>query len=312
MAGKINLCVVAGPTASGKTDVAIQLAKRFDGEVVSADSMQIYRGLSIATAKPSREEMQGITHHLMDFLEPDTGFSVAQYVQLAATAVEQITQRGHLPILCGGTGLYIHSLVDNITFAPMPGDRTLREMLLARAQKEGGLALLQELAQKDPQTAQRLHPNDITRIVRALEILRLTGVPMSEWQKNSRNTPSPYRLCMIGLDYTDRQKLYNRINQRVDRMLKQGLVKEAKYFYSLSNADTAAQAIGYKELKPYLDGQISLEEAAENLKRETRRYAKRQLTWLRRDDRIHWVKMDEEEPTKKILKIMQEFMENYG
>ncbi len=287
-----KLIAIVGPTASGKTALAVNLAKRYNGEIVSADSMQIYKGMDIATAKPSISEREGIPHHLMDFLPPNQKFSVSQYVELAKKVINDILSRGKQPILCGGTGLYIRSLAENVQFTPEEMDETLRSELNKRYETEGGQVLLDELAQFDPETAILLHPHNNKRIIRAIEIYRTTGITMSEHIKQSKRTPSPYSLVAIGITYSDRQKLYDRINQRVDIMLEQGLIEETKQFYAEEKSSTAAAAIGYKELKPYLDGMTDLSAAVEKLKQETRRYAKRQLTWFKRDEYIHWIYAD--------------------
>ncbi len=289
---KKKMIAVVGPTASGKTDLAIRLAKLYDGEIISADSMQIYKGMEIASAKPTEEEMQGIPHHLMSFVSPCATFSVSDYVKLAGEAIDDIISRGKTPILCGGSGLYIRSLIDNISFAPEDPDETLRAGLNARYEEEGGEALLKELAEFDPETAGKLSPNDGKRIVRAIEIYRTTGITMSEHVSLSKLEPSPYDVTAIGLTFADRQNLYERINRRVDDMLDRGLIKEAENFYSSEKSVTSSAAIGYKELKPYLDGRITLEAAAEKLKMESRRYAKRQITWFKRDEYIHWINVD--------------------
>lgn len=286
---QIPLVVVAGPTASGKTGLAVELALRLGGEVVSADSMQIYRHMAVATAKPTPEEMKGVPHHLLDFLEPEESFSVARYVELAGAAIGDIHSRGRLPIVAGGTGLYISSLVDNIMFAPQPQDPALRRQLEQRAKDQGGQALLEELATFDPAAAARLHPNNLGRIIRAIEVYRLTGVPITRQEALSRREPSPYRLSMLALNFSDRLRLYDRINTRVDGMLAGGLVDEARAMGERILSPTAAQAIGYKELAGYLGGDEPLEAAVDRIKQETRRYAKRQLTWLRRDSRYHWL-----------------------
>ena len=287
-----KLIAIVGPTASGKTALAVNLAKRYNGEIVSADSMQIYKGMDIATAKPSISEREGIPHHLMDFLPPNQKFSVSQYVELAKKVINDILSRGKQPILCGGTGVYIRSLAENVQFTPEEMDETLRSELNKRYETEGGQVLLDELAQFDPETAILLHPHNNKRIIRAIEIYRTTGITMSEHIKQSKRTPSPYSLVAIGITYSDRQKLYDRINQRVDIMLEQGLIEETKQFYAEEKSSTAAAAIGYKELKPYLDGMTDLSAAVEKLKQETRRYAKRQLTWFKRDEYIHWIYAD--------------------
>lgn len=289
---KIPLVAVVGPTASGKTSLSIELAKRFDAEIISADSMQIYKEMNIATAKPAIEEMYGIPHHLLDFLPPSERFSVSDYVTMAHQTIRDVYTRNKLPILCGGTGLYYTSLIDNIRFFDEERNETLREELNIRYKQEGGEALLAELREFDPKSAEQLHSSDAKRIIRAIEVYRLTGETISERVAKSKQEPSPYNLAVIGITYADRDKLYERINKRVDIMMNNGLLDEAKAFYAGKYGKTASAAIGYKELKPYLDGEISLEEAVESLKRETRRYAKRQLTWFRRDERIFWIEAD--------------------
>ena len=287
-----RIIAVVGPTASGKTALSIALAKELDGEIISADSMQIYKGMDIATAKPTPEEMQGILHHLMDFLDPGEQFSVADYVELAFSTAEDIFSRGRQPVLCGGTGLYVRSFLENIRFTEEKSDPVLREQLNERYRTEGGEKLLQELSSFDPETAARLHPSNSKRIIRCIEIYRLTGKTMSQAVKESRQTPFPYDVFAIGIRYADRERLYDRINLRVDKMIEEGLVEEAKRFYSMQVGNTAAAAIGYKELKPYIDGICSLDEAAEHLKQATRHYAKRQMTWFRKDSYIHWIDAD--------------------
>lgn len=309
MDNKTRLIAIVGATASGKTSLSIELAKKYNGEIVSADSMQIYKGMDIATAKPTKEEMQGIPHHLIDFLSPTENFSVSEYVTLAKGAIDDITQRGKLPILCGGTGLYVRSLVENVKFSEEKTDEKLREELNERYKKEGGKILLKELAEFDEETAKTLHPHNGKRIIRAIEIYRTTGITMAQHIKNSKNEPSPYDLTAIGITYADRQKLYDRINLRVDIMMKNGLLKEAEDFYSRYNSNTASAAIGYKELKPYLDGEVTLETAVEKLKQETRHYAKRQLTWFRRDEYINWIEADK---CTDILAKACEIIENKG
>ena len=288
---KIPLIVVCGPTASGKTALAVSLAKIFNCEIVSADSMQIYKQMQIATAKPTPEEQQNIKHHLIDFLEPDEDFSVADYVRLAKDCIEKIYYSGKTPLLCGGTGLYISSLVDNISFDDTCSSTELRRELSDLAKEKGGEYLLETLSEFDPETAARLHPNNITRIIRAIEVYRVSGITMSEAVRNSRRE-SPYDACMIGITCYDRSKLYDRINLRVDRMMEAGLLDEAKAVLSNSKLKTSYQAIGYKELKRYFDNEASLEECIQSLKMSTRRYAKRQLTWFRRDERINWLYTD--------------------
>ena len=301
MMNKIPIIVIAGPTASGKTAVSIQLAKELDGEIVSADSMQIYKGLDIATAKPTKEEMQGIPHHLMSFVDNSEKFSVAQYLEKAREVISDIHQRGKMPIVVGGTGLYISSLVDNIIFDEISSNGEVRARLTKEAEEIGNEAMLQKLMEIDEETAKTLHPNNLTRIIRALEAYELSGITMSELKRRSREEESPYNACMIGLNFHDRQKLYDRINLRVDKMAKEGMVDEAFEFYKNERGNTVCQAIGYKELIPYFEEKATLNECLETLKRETRRYAKRQLTWFRRDERIHWIYLDETIGEKNII-----------
>ncbi len=289
---KIPMLCVVGPTASGKTALAVELARQFGGEVISADSMQIYSEMQIGTARPTKEEMQGVPHHLTGFLPLSKPYSVARFVEDASRCAADIFSRGKLPVLAGGTGLYVSSLVNGVSFAEEQRDPALRESLQRRAEQEGGEALLAELAAFDPESAARLHPNNLGRIIRAIEIYRQTGLTMTEQQERSRKKGSPFCLCMLGITFADRQTLYERINLRVDRMLADGLEEEARRVLAMDGGATALQAIGYKELAPYLRGECSREEAVENLKRETRRYAKRQLTWFRRDERIFWLERD--------------------
>lgn len=286
------MIAVVGATASGKTSLAIKIAQEYNGEIISADSMQIYKGMDIATAKATEEEKCGIPHYLMDFLSPTELFSVSEYVEMAKNTINDILSRGKVPIVCGGTGLYIRSLVENIRFSPEQADENLRNHLNERYEKEGGEVLLQELAEFDPEIAKTLHPSNNKRIIRAIEIYQTTGITMSEHIRNSKNIPSPYEWTLIGITFADRQKLYDRINLRVDIMLEQGLLDETREFYRENKGKTATGAIGYKELKPYLDGEMSLEQAVENLKQVTRNYAKRQLTWFKKDTDINWIYAD--------------------
>lgn len=305
---KIPVIAVTGPTASGKTALAVGICKQIRGEVVSCDSMQIYRGMDIATAKPSPEEMQGVPHHLIDFAPADTEFSVAEYCRLASQAILDIHSRGMTPVIAGGTGLYYSSLVDNISFTPGDTDTEYRKLLLQRAQEEGSGALLEELKLIDPESAAVLHEKDTHRIIRALEIYHTTGLTKTRQNELSRANPSPYNLTAICLDARNRDYLYDRINRRVDKMIENGLADEAERFYSANPGKTAVQAIGYKELKPYLDGEKTLVECAENLKMQTRRYAKRQLTWFRRDERMHFLYIDDYESGEDLLEAAMEIL----
>jgi tRNA dimethylallyltransferase len=303
--------VICGPTASGKTALSVELAKELDAEIISADSMQIYKGMDIATAKPSISERDGIPHHLMDFLDPCEAFSVADYVRLAREKISDIAARGKLPMIVGGTGLYISSLINNIQFEESECDYAYREQLRQLAAEKGNGYLMDMLKEIDPETAASLHENNQSRVIRALEVYKITGKTMSQTQRESRAEPSPYEPCMIALDY-DRSQLYDRINKRVDIMLEEGLLEEAREFYSREDYPTAAQAIGYKELLPYLKGSEELDTSVERLKQETRKYAKRQLTWFRKDERIHWIKVTDNTDSREILEIAKKYIKMYG
>ena len=285
--------IISGPTASGKTGLSIEIAKRFNGEIVSADSMQIYKSMDIATAKPTKDETAEIRHHLIDFVEANENFSVAKYKQLALSAIDNILSRGKLPIVCGGTGLYIDTLMNNTVFLDYE-DSGIRERLEKRKESDGIEGLYEELKKVDPDTACRLHLNDSKRIIRALEVYYLTGKTISEQNSLSHKEESPYNFLLFVLSAHNREILYKRINDRVDKMLDMGLVEESGSFFASDISKTAKQAIGYKELKPYLDGEISLETAVEKLKMETRRYAKRQLTWFRNKKNVNWLYIDDE------------------
>ena len=285
------VAVVVGPTASGKTSLGIEIAKRLDGEIVSADSMQIYKNMDIATAKPTSDELSQARHHLIGFLEPTDEFSVAKYKSLAEAAIDDIISRGKLPVVVGGTGLYIDTLIKNTEFLDYEKNH-IRQELEKRDETEGTEVLYNELIKVDPAAAERLHINDKKRIIRALEVYYSTGKTITHQCEVSHINESRYRFCIVGLTAQDRQYLYDRINLRVELMLQEGLIEEAKEFFASNPGGTAKQAIGYKELKPYLDGYTSVEEATERLKMETRRYAKRQLTWFRRNAAINWLAID--------------------
>ena len=305
-----TLIAVVGPTASGKTALAIALAKELGGEIVSADSMQIYRGMDIATAKPTPEEMAEVPHHLIGFWPPEKPFSVAQYAVLAREKIDDILRRGRVPVLCGGTGLYIKAIVDHIQYEEETGgDAVLRERLRRQAQDEGNLAVWRQLQAMDPQTAERIHPNNLGRVIRAIEVMQVSGRSIREQEERSRQAPCPYHVLQIGLRYRNRENLYERIGRRVDAMAEAGLLEEARAVRQQGLTATAAQAIGYKELYDWMDGTLPLEEALENLKRSTRRYAKRQLTWFGADARIRWIEPDAlqagETVTEQAMRIIQ-------
>ena len=288
------ICVV-GPTASGKTGLGIALAKHFDGEVISADSMQIYRDMHIASAAPDDSETDGVPHHLVEFLPYGSSYTVADYVKAAREKIDEIVLRGKMPIIVGGTGLYINSLVNNVEFIESETDYELRERITKEFDRVGGEEMLEHLREIDPDTAAKLHANDKKRIIRAFEIYESTGNTKSFNDEQSVKNESPYDACMIGITYRDREKLYERINTRVDIMLQNGLLEEAKSAFDKNLGGGAVQAIGHKEFFDYFNSQISREEAIENLKRSTRRYAKRQLTWFNKDERINWIYKDEAE-----------------
>lgn len=307
---RIPVVAVVGPTASGKSDLAVEICRRFDGEAVSADSMQIYKGLDISTAKPTREEKKGIPHHMMDFLDNTESFSVADYQKMAEECIADIHSRGKLPVIVGGTGLYIDTLLNNVRLTEDSFDEALREKLMARVEEEGIESLLKELREIDPEYASKMHPNNVKRIVRALEVWYSSGVTMTQQIENS-HAESPYDVFYIGLDAKDREFLYNRINLRVDIMLENGLEAEAREYLAQPDTTTSSQAIGCKELRPYFDGELTLVQATENLKQATRRYAKRQLTWFRRNKEINWLFIDtfisKDEMYEKAFQITEEW-----
>lgn len=309
---KQKLIVIVGPTASGKTKLAVEIAKKYNTEIISADSMQIYSELSIATAKPTDYEKQGIPHHLMDFLPLEKSFSLSDYLTLAREKINDISSRGIIPIIVGGTGLYINSLIDNIQLNESENDEQLRENLYNQAKQDGGKSLYEYLCKIDPESAKIIHQNNTVRLVRAIEIYTLTGKTMTQHKKESKLIKSPYDVCIIGLNFQDRQKLYDRINKRVDIMIANGLLDEVSLVYKKNkNLKTAYNAIGYKELIPYIENEDTLKNCIDKIKQESRRYAKRQLTWFRRDSRINWILVDREESFEKILKKSEKIIETF-
>lgn len=304
---KIPLIAVVGPTASGKTELGIFLAERFLGEVVSADSMQVYRGMHIASAAPDADEMRGIPHHLIEFLEPEENFSVSDYVNLAQKVIDDIYSRGKLPILVGGTGLYVNSLTESIDFGEFSPNPELRASLEHEYDSLGGEEMLKRVGEKDPQYAESLHVNDRKRIVRAIEIMEQTGETVSSRLLKSKSGGQKYNTLFLGVTYSNREMLYERINRRVDLMLEKGLVDEARAAYGNKLA-TASQAIGHKEIFDYFEGKKTLQEAAEFLKMQTRRYAKRQLTWFRRNEKINWLFRDKQDIKTEAEKITEKFL----
>jgi tRNA dimethylallyltransferase len=280
---------IVGPTATGKTDAAIALAERIGGEIINADSMQVYRGMDIGTAKPGIEEQQKIPFHLLDIVTPDTPFNVSEWKARAETAIAEIVSRDRRPIICGGTGLYIRALLDNWTLAETPADPTIRQRLEAEAKTLGSSVLHEQLQKVDPETANRLHPNDAVRIVRALEVYEATGTPISLYQAQDRAARAPRPALRLGLTLP-RPALYSRIEQRVDAMLTAGLVEEVRGLLAQGySADLSPLgSLGYKEIIAYLHGDTDLETAVRDIKQNTRRFAKRQQTWFRADTHIHW------------------------
>lgn len=308
---KPRVLAVAGPTASGKTWLGVQLAKIYDGEVISADSMQIYKGMDIASAKPTKEEMQGIPHHLIDFLDRDISFSAADYVRLAKEKIAEVLSRGKLPIIVGGTGLYIDSLLENVKFSDGGSDEKYRKELYDFAGKVGNEALHARLLEVDPEAAETIHPNNLVRVVRALEVIYVTGRKFSELKKESRLVESPYDSLIIGLNFENRQNLYDRIDLRVDEMMKNGLLEEAEELWRQGSMKTAANAIGFKEFIPFFEKQTSIEACIDKIKQETRRYAKRQLTWFRKNQRIQWIILGEFDKKNEILEKSKKCIANY-
>lgn len=309
--GKPKILAIVGATASGKTSLGVELAKIYNGEIVSADSMQIYKGLDIASAKPTPEEMQGIPHHLIDFLDRDVTFSVSDYVNLANEKITGIISRGKLPVIVGGTGLYIDSLLNNVKFSEGGSDEAYREELYKVAREKGNEYLYNMLVDTDPVAAESIHMNNLVRVVRALEVFHITGRRFSELKAESRLIESPYDSLIIGLDFRDRQTLYNRINLRVDEMVSKGLVEEAESIWKTGGQKTASNAIGYKELIPYFENTMTLDECLDRIKQETRRYAKRQLTWFRKNTRIRWIFLDEINKKSEISEKSQKTIENH-
>ncbi len=285
MTSNKKLIAVAGPTASGKTALAVQLALHFNGEVVSNDSMQIYKGMEIGTAAPTIEERLGVPHHLVGICTPDTDFSCADYSELGKKCADDIISRGKLPVFCGGTGLYLDSVTTISNYSEGVKNEALREALMREAEEHGNEALHAKLRAVDPEAAEAIHPNNVRRVIRAIEIFETTGIPKTEWDKRSKNAVPPYDAKIIVLDFLNRELLYERIDRRVDIMLRCGLEEEARKLFAeglISEKSPAYQAIGYKELLPYLAGEETLLEGAERIKQNSRRYAKRQITWFKR------------------------------
>ncbi len=307
------LCVV-GPTASGKTKMAVALARRFGGEVVSVDSMQIYRGMTIGTAAPTAAEMEGVPHHMIAVADPAEQWSAARFCQAADACIQDILARGRLPVLAGGTGLYLDALIRGDDFAPGSQGGEVRLRLQRELREQGPEALLERLRTVDPETAGRLHLRDEKRILRALEIYEQTGEPMSLRDRRGRQRPDRYEAVYIGLSFRDREDLRQRIDRRVDDMVRQGLLQEVQDLLDsgLPRDATALQAIGYKQFLAVADGAATTDQAVEEVKLRSRQYAKRQLTWLRRNPDIHWILWDREPDFPAALQNATDFLTAHG
>ena len=305
-----NILCLAGPTASGKTALAVALAKELNGEVVSCDSMYVYKRMNIGTAKPTIEEMDGIVHHMIDVAEPDEDFSVSKYCEMAAPIVDDIVARGKTAIIAGGTGLYMDSLIKGNDFAPFPATG-IREALEAKAAEVGFDAMLQELQTVDPESAARL--KDTRRVIRALEVYYETGITITEHNRRTQAIPPRYTPLWLGLDFTQRSDLYSRIDRRVDLMLEMGLMEEIRQLLNsgIPAKCTALQAIGYKEFVEALKGNGTVEEAAQEVKQASRRYAKRQLTWFKRNKNFHWIVRKTNESGAEILEKARQVLRNF-
>lgn len=305
---KEKLLIITGPTGIGKTSLSIEIAKRIDGEIISADSMQIYKYMNIGTAKIKDEEMDGIPHHLIDFLDLDEDFSVSDFRERAKKIITKLNNRDKIPMVVGGTGLYINSLVYDLNFTRVASDEGIRERLEGIKEEFGNEYLLSMLQVIDPKSAEKINVNDTKRVIRAIEIYEITGKPMSQHNNNFRKINEDYDLIIIGLNM-DRKALYDRINDRVDIMFEEGLVDEVKGLLS-SGYDknlVSIQAIGYKEVIMYLEGEITLDRAIELIKQGSRNYAKRQLTWFRRDDRVKWFNRDEYSDFKELVEDVMDY-----
>ena len=307
-----RIICIAGPTASGKTALAVELAKLTNGEVVSCDSMQVYRRMNIGTAKPTSEEMQGIVHHMLDVAEPDEDFSVSRYCEMAVPIVDDILARSKTAIIAGGTGLYMDALIRGNAFAPYPSTGR-RQELEELAAEQGIDAVLSRLRAVDPESAERLHPSDQKRIIRAMEVYLETGRTITEHNAETRQLPPRYDPVWFALEDENRAELYARIDRRVDEMLQSGLVDEIRQLLAsgIPEKCTAMQAIGYKEFISALNGQITVEEAADQVRQSSRRYAKRQLTWFRRNEAIHWLRRCPGETTSEIILKARQFLADF-
>lgn len=308
-----RLICICGPTASGKTALSVALAQQLHTEIISADSMQIYRGMDIGTAKPTEAERCGVPHHLLDICDPGEPFSVARYVELADAAAQDILRRGMIPVVAGGTGLYMDALIECSTFTGDETDRSIREKYQRMAAEQGNIAVHECLRRVDPEGAARLHPNNLKRVIRALEVYEQTGMTLDAFNRLHKRPAPKYQAIKIGVCPAERQVLYERIDKRVDQMLADGLLDETRRLLERGAlAGTAAQAIGYKELLGFLQGEQPLEECVALLKQRSRNYAKRQLTWLKRDDNIHWIYYNRGEELPLVLQEATKYLQNHG
>lgn len=293
MESKRPLVIITGPTASGKTALSIELAKQIGGEIISADSMQVYRHMDIGSAKVTKEEMDGVPHHLIDVLDPSEEFNVVRFQEMARKAMEEIYERGKIPIIAGGTGFYIQALLYDIDFTETDENNSIREELEQKARTEGASALHAMLKEIDPESAEAIHENNVKRVIRAIEFYRQTGKKISDHNRQEREKSSPYQFLYYVIDLP-RELLYSRIEQRVDQMIEQGLVEEVKALQAMgcTRDMVSMQGLGYKEILDYLNGQLTLDEAVYVLKRDTRHFAKRQLTWFRRERDVRWLELE--------------------
>lgn len=305
--------MIVGPTASGKTRLSIELAKEINGEIISADSMQIYKYMDIGTAKPDTEEMSGIKHYLINEVFPDEEFNVAKYRELANGYIDQVLKNGKHPIIVGGTGLYINSMIYNINFSETISDWEYRDELKQEAEEKGNRFIYDRLVEVDPEAAAKIHENDIKRVIRALEVFKHTNKTMTYHNNLSRLMPPPYRYLVFGLKW-DREKLYGRIEKRVDLMFENGLLEEVKKLSTMGydRKLIAMQGLGYKEIFCYLKGEATLNEAVNIVKRDTRRYAKRQITWFKRIEELNWLEIDEKTDIKDLVKNIKYHIASSG
>ena len=299
--------VLTGPTAAGKTSLSIDLALAWGGEIISADSMQVYRGMDIGTAKPSMDERRGVPHHLIDILDPDEPYSVAEFQRLAGEAIQSIALRGLIPMVVGGTALYIRALVDDYYFPDAPADADLRESLALQADREGTAALHRMLGEMDPSSAARIHPNDLKRLIRAIEVCRVTGVRLSEFPRTGRPFSEAFMACLD----IPREELYGRIDARVDEQIRRGLIEEVESLHRMGYDERffSMNSLGYREIGDYLRGRATIEDAVRLIKRNTRRFSKRQLTWFRRDPRIIWIRAGHDRPKSCVLEDISRLAE---